>query len=819
MKRKNSFSVDVGMKATKIGIRSVDLNKPSTSEKIFDATIETPRLNQKINNQALEENLQTGVCTFYAENSNFSDQAVQCEMNSDSNFQNTSPMSVAPMIQEEIAIDTEPSVPSGAMGFVNSDNRLFHLFEPGTPELIVDTTDSDSDIDIVSLRTNGQPPENVAALVPNHDHTYIDLWSANNNVEMVTDVSNEPSSSHNNERFQAKNCSKTKETDWPVAPDLQLDCLFTDDDDDSSVEVVGVEPPRLLGGATSCTLTPNSSRPISKAVRGRTNRQINVPQNSAAAAVTRSPRLKLERPIVVDLTQSDDDTQPTSSAVNRSSAPVISNTVSCNLTTERNPSPPSSYWDTFQENRHTQQIYPVVQFSSCRYHSTTQPSIPFHETPDAGLRTIGSAPVPNPCLAFGCLPRARCLHTTHNLYPTSSPHFSYVPTGVHNAVHHHPALNNPPTFEHIYNPVAGSTPSNHHDPSTMHPHPPPPPPNLLRMNPTQSRIWQSHQRIQEVNRRRFQHHSMLMQINAVAASRMQEQTIQLMENPAHPTPAQTYYLCPPDTAQTITATATAAPVTTSQPHLMHTSLLVPSATPSSNPPGPSAGILPPPPPTLPTSVPSQTVPCAAEADALAMQAEALVTGTNGEAGHIHHHHIHQHHYHHNHPRLHPFNMPSVIGLPTGMPMGIRPPELFALPQVTELPPTPTMLTHYIPVLSRQIHNRLDMRTTELSLFPEYVRLVDQRRMGMNRGASQSTIERNTLPHKYKKIMKCTENEDNLEKCTICLCEFEDDEDVRRLPCMHLFHIECVDQWLTTNKRCPICRVDIEEHLKDFGITS
>lgn len=27
-------------------------------------------------------------------------------------------------------------------------------------------------------------------------------------------------------------------------------------------------------------------------------------------------------------------------------------------------------------------------------------------------------------------------------------------------------------------------------------------------------------------------------------------------------------------------------------------------------------------------------------------------------------------------------------------------------------------------------------------------------------------------------MKCNENDDNLEKCTICLCEFEDDEDVR-----------------------------------------
>jgi hypothetical protein len=58
-------------------------------------------------------------------------------------------------------------------------------------------------------------------------------------------------------------------------------------------------------------------------------------------------------------------------------------------------------------------------------------------------------------------------------------------------------------------------------------------------------------------------------------------------------------------------------------------------------------------------------------------------------------------------------------------------------------------------------------------------------------------------------MKNDSSENETEKCTICLNNFEEQEDVRRLPCMHLFHIECVDQWLPTNKRCPICRVDIE----------
>merc|ERR1712020_763920 len=83
------------------------------------------------------------------------------------------------------------------------------------------------------------------------------------------------------------------------------------------------------------------------------------------------------------------------------------------------------------------------------------------------------------------------------------------------------------------------------------------------------------------------------------------------------------------------------------------------------------------------------------------------------------------------------------------------------------------------------------------------------------GATKRCIELNTFPHKFKKMQRGKDQEDeedDVDKCTICLCEFEEDEDVRRLPCMHLFHVPCVDQWLGLNKRCPICRVDIEAQL-------
>nr|XP_046207208.1 E3 ubiquitin-protein ligase RNF165-like isoform X1 [Oncorhynchus gorbuscha] len=103
-------------------------------------------------------------------------------------------------------------------------------------------------------------------------------------------------------------------------------------------------------------------------------------------------------------------------------------------------------------------------------------------------------------------------------------------------------------------------------------------------------------------------------------------------------------------------------------------------------------------------------------------------------------------------------------------------------------------------------------------YEELLQLED--RLGsVNRGAVQTTIERFTYPHKYKKRIPqdlklglVDEELDTDEKCTICLSMLEDGEDVRRLPCMHLFHQACVDQWLATSRKCPICRVDIETQL-------
>lgn len=48
--------------------------------------------------------------------------------------------------------------------------------------------------------------------------------------------------------------------------------------------------------------------------------------------------------------------------------------------------------------------------------------------------------------------------------------------------------------------------------------------------------------------------------------------------------------------------------------------------------------------------------------------------------------------------------------------------------------------------------------------------------------------------------------DILEACSICCENYQLDENLRVLVCRHVFHAECVDQWLTSRSAvCPMCR--------------
>ncbi|KAH9505142.1 hypothetical protein Btru_059664, partial [Bulinus truncatus] len=50
--------------------------------------------------------------------------------------------------------------------------------------------------------------------------------------------------------------------------------------------------------------------------------------------------------------------------------------------------------------------------------------------------------------------------------------------------------------------------------------------------------------------------------------------------------------------------------------------------------------------------------------------------------------------------------------------------------------------------------------------------------------------------------------ENTLQCSICMDDFELDIEVRKLPCDHLYHPECIIKWLELHGTCPVCRKDL-----------
>ncbi|KAK3240963.1 hypothetical protein CYMTET_49231 [Cymbomonas tetramitiformis] len=52
-----------------------------------------------------------------------------------------------------------------------------------------------------------------------------------------------------------------------------------------------------------------------------------------------------------------------------------------------------------------------------------------------------------------------------------------------------------------------------------------------------------------------------------------------------------------------------------------------------------------------------------------------------------------------------------------------------------------------------------------------------------------------------------------DRCSICLAGIEPGDSLRQIcACDHVFHVECIDDWLRRNLTCPLCRVPLEQEL-------
>ncbi|XP_022194003.1 RING finger protein 11 isoform X4 [Nilaparvata lugens] len=50
------------------------------------------------------------------------------------------------------------------------------------------------------------------------------------------------------------------------------------------------------------------------------------------------------------------------------------------------------------------------------------------------------------------------------------------------------------------------------------------------------------------------------------------------------------------------------------------------------------------------------------------------------------------------------------------------------------------------------------------------------------------------------------------ECVICMVEFQMEDCVRYLPCMHTYHVKCIDDWLMRSFTCPCCMEPVDAAL-------
>lgn len=56
-------------------------------------------------------------------------------------------------------------------------------------------------------------------------------------------------------------------------------------------------------------------------------------------------------------------------------------------------------------------------------------------------------------------------------------------------------------------------------------------------------------------------------------------------------------------------------------------------------------------------------------------------------------------------------------------------------------------------------------------------------------------------------------EDADAECSVCFAGYAIGDELRTLPCMHAFHAECIDRWLTSGREaastCPVCHCNVD----------
>ena len=73
------------------------------------------------------------------------------------------------------------------------------------------------------------------------------------------------------------------------------------------------------------------------------------------------------------------------------------------------------------------------------------------------------------------------------------------------------------------------------------------------------------------------------------------------------------------------------------------------------------------------------------------------------------------------------------------------------------------------------------------------------------------VSKGLKPSQIKKIpertwMKASDTQE--AQCSICFDNFERFQKYKKIQCGHEYHGNCLDKWLSEQKRCPMCNEDV-----------
>ncbi|XP_010727203.1 E3 ubiquitin-protein ligase RNF6 isoform X2 [Meleagris gallopavo] len=103
--------------------------------------------------------------------------------------------------------------------------------------------------------------------------------------------------------------------------------------------------------------------------------------------------------------------------------------------------------------------------------------------------------------------------------------------------------------------------------------------------------------------------------------------------------------------------------------------------------------------------------------------------------------------------------------------------------------------------SQDANNLVENRTLPILRLANFFLLNEDGEYRRLRGLTKEQID-NLSTRNYGDIH--TEGEIS-KTCSVCINEYVAGNKLRQLPCMHEFHIHCIDRWLSENSTCPICR--------------